>query len=450
MSIFSAIFVFVNTGFLTMITVRESAANDTTSAKRKNISKIFHFACIVGLGSGLVVMIVVIVLREQLFDMLGLHVFAAAATTFFNIRAPFIPFEYLGNVLLSVLMGLMQMKQMLIASIVVNALYLPVLILMIHFMENTVAAIAWSSGFAIVVQIIAYGYIFVSKTFRSRYEIFDFSVYSRASQKTPLLEESFPEKETEKDETTIRDLGKASGLLFLKNFCSTASTVTSNIVLSAVLSENQFIASNVLSNTIQFTSFAAFFNTVINIFGPRCILTGDYARYKGLFIKAHVNNVLVATLSIALFFLIHTGNIALKKLTTPEDMGQVETILNPIWPLWFLNLLLSMNVNLYDTAMINFQKYKVLGILGVITNVFVAIPITLISGLKLHSLFGQYVGSAIAQGIELAVCAYLFHIKYLKIVKEKSENVKQLTATTPQIAADASFNGHSAIVAQIN
>ena len=47
------------------------------------------------IGSGAVVMCILLVLRVKLFGMLRQGQYASAATTFFLIRAPFIPFEYL-------------------------------------------------------------------------------------------------------------------------------------------------------------------------------------------------------------------------------------------------------------------------------------------------------------------------------------------------------------------
>ncbi len=55
-------------------------------------------------------------------------------------------------------------------------------------------------------------------------------------------------------------------------------------------------------------------------------------------------------------------------------------------------------VNLYDTAMVNFQKYKLLGILGVITNVFISIPITLVFAFAFKSLMSVQL-STIASNI---------------------------------------------------
>jgi hypothetical protein len=62
----------------------------------------------------------------------------------------------------------------------------------------------------------------------------------------------------EKDDTKVADLGKASLLLFLKNFSTTAASVTGSVFLAAYLSQTQFIANNVISNTIQVCSYYPF------------------------------------------------------------------------------------------------------------------------------------------------------------------------------------------------
>jgi hypothetical protein len=80
----------------------------------------------------------------------------------------------------------------------------------------------------------------------------DIPSYSKTPQKTPLLPESFPEeKAIEQDQTNMKDLGKASGLLFIKNLCSTAAAVVGSVMLAGVLDQNQFLANTILQNTIQ-------------------------------------------------------------------------------------------------------------------------------------------------------------------------------------------------------
>ncbi len=54
-----------------------------------------------------------------------------------------------------------------------------------------------------------------------------------------------------KDETKFSDIGSAAVLLFIKNFCSTLAMIAQSLVLSSVLSLDQFTANNVISNTVS-------------------------------------------------------------------------------------------------------------------------------------------------------------------------------------------------------
>jgi len=421
LSIFSSVFVFVNTGFLTMLTVRETATTDMAGrGKRKNISRVFQFGCIVGLGSGLGVMCILLFLRAQLFELLGQGELAPFATTFFSIRSPFVPFEYVGNVLAALLMGLMQIRPLLIASLVSNGLYIPVLILLLAYMEDTVAAIAWANGFQIIVYLALFIIALSSQSFRSKYEICDTTALFRrpTEQKTPLLsptmEDGTAYNDGEKDPITVKQMGKASGLLFAKNLFSTLATVTSYVMLSGVLSTEQFVAYNVLQNTIQFSSFAIYFNTVLNIFGPRLISAGLKEKYTGLFHKAHINTLMLGAASFIGYFAFHTGTISLDNLTSSGETSEVGNSLSPIWPIWMVNIMFTMYQNLYDTVMINFQKYFVLGTIGVVNAVCISIPITLVSALKYNSIMGIILAPLVSNVVEVAVTAYLFHFKYMK------------------------------------
>lgn len=412
LDIFSQIFIFVNTGFLTMLTVRESSVTDVTVGRRKNVSRVFHFGIAAGLVSGLTVMLVLLLLRVQLFDMLRQRDLADYATTFFSIRAPFVPLEYVSSVISSALLGLMLIKPLLIACLLSNGLYIPVLLLLLNFMDDKVAAIAWANGFQIVTNLAAFIFILRSKSFSDKYEIFDFSAYKSKADKLPLLFDS--PSDTPPDTTSLKSMAQASFLLFTKNFFSTLASITGTICLAGVLSTDQFVANNVLSNTIQFTSFASFYNMIINIFGPKLIFTRDYTKFTGLYKKAHINILVLAVGSLLAFFFFHTGNISVKNLTSSSDEADVESLIAPLWAIWWASKILSMYVNLYDTAMVNFQKYHILGLIGLCNAVLISIPMTLISALKYHSLVGLLLAGLVSSAIELGVTGSLFHFKYLK------------------------------------
>jgi hypothetical protein len=51
---------------------------------------------------------------------------------------------------------------------------------------------------------------------------------------------------------------------------------------------------------------------------------------RRLFTTAHLNNIFLASLSVGLFFVLHTGQVAIKKLTSPENINQVTSILDPV------------------------------------------------------------------------------------------------------------------------
>jgi hypothetical protein len=314
---------------------------------------------------------------------------------------------------------------------------------MIKFMDDTVAAIAWANGFQSTLYVVLFVAVILSEDFRSKYEIFDFSWYKGGAQRTPLLsavDRETGEDEPEEEPATIKQMSKVSMLLFARNFFSTLASITGSILLSARLSTTQFVANNVLSNTVEFSSFATYFNTVLNIFGPRFVATGNKEKYQLLFKRSHIFTLMMGAASYIGYFAFNTGWISLDNLTTDENKHQVEEYLAPIWPIWLANEMFSMWANLYDTTMINFQKYHVLGILGTVNAVFIAIPISLISVLKYHSLIGIPLSILVSNVVEVLVTAYLFHFKYYNDPSwEENAQLEPISATTA-IISDGKIN----------
>jgi len=287
---------------------------------------------------------------------------------------------------------------------------------LIKFMNNTVAAVAWANGFQSVLYVALFVAVLMSEDFRSKYEILDFSWYKGGPQKTPLLsaiDEPFDGKE-EEEPLTIKQMSKASSLLFVRNFTSTVASIIGSILLAARLSTNQFVANNVLSNTVQFSSFAIYFNTVLNIFGPRFIATGAKSKYTLIFHRSHMFTMMMGGASVMAYYVFNTGWVSLDHLTDAGNKTIVENYLAPIWPIWMANIAFSMWANLYDATIINFQKYHVLGVLGTFNAVCIAIPISLVSVLKYDSLIGIPLSVLVSNIVETIVTAYLFHFKYYK------------------------------------
>jgi len=221
-------------------------------------------------------------------------------------------------------------------------------------------------------------------------------------------------KKKSEEPASIKEMGRVSTLLFMRNFFSTLASITGSILLSARLSTTQFVANNVLSNTVQFSTFVTYFNTVLNIFGPRFITTGNKEKYELIFKRSHYFTLMMGAASFVGYYAFHTGTVSLNHLTTADNRHAVEGYLSPIWGIWLANILFSMWANLYDTTIINFQKYHVLGILGTVNAVFIAIPMCLISVLKYHSLIGIPLSALVSNIVEVVVTAYLFHFKYIK------------------------------------